>query len=424
VSAGSASSRPAVGVQFHAMWSDYTDAQRTRVLDMLQAAGVKWVRIDYGWASVQPDGPGSWARWYLDRGDTWVNAARARGMKVLMTFWMTPGWANGGKGTAVPPTDPAAYAHAAQGIAEHFRGRVSAWEVWNEPNLDYFWGGSPAQYGATLRAAYPAFKAGDPDAQVVFGAPTNNDLTWIKAAYAGGARDSYDVMATHPYQGPADLAPETPDNGTMYVLSHVAAVHDWMTSVGDGAKPIWFTEFGWSSHDNSPGVENWNRGVSEQQQAEYLVRTIKYVQAAFPYVKNLFWYNERNNASPNAPQYDNYGLLTRDLSPKPVYDALKAFMTSEAVASLPSSTVAPLAATTTTSPPSTTSPPVTTATPPSTTSRPATTTTPPAKTTAPPATTTAPIAGTKPQRQVKKQQVRQVRRTAFEQPDAAAATRR
>jgi hypothetical protein len=146
-------------------------------------------------------------------------------------------------------------------------------------------------------------------------------------------------MATHPYQGIADAPPEKPDDGTKYTLAHVRAVRDLMVKQGDGAKSIWFTEFGWSSHANWSGVQNWNRGVTPQQQGDYLVRTIKYVTANFPYVKNMFWYNERN-LSTGAPQLDNYGLLDRSLSPKPAYLALRAQLTGATSAAFTSSAAA------------------------------------------------------------------------------------
>ncbi len=327
--AGAVEKRPVVGVQFHGTWSDYTDEQRLQTLDKLAAAGVRWIRLDVGWAAFQEQGPGSYSRWYVDLVDRLVDAARARGIRVLATLWMTPSWANGGAGTMVPPDDDDAYARMAAWAAAHFRGRVAAWEVWNEPNLDYFFRGSAERYARLLKLAYPSFKSGDPHALVVLGGPVNNDVAWLDAVYRAGAKGSFDVMATHPYQAPADLPPETPDNGTIWTLSHVAAVHALMGRYGDGDKPIWFTEFGWSSHENWAGVENWNRGVTLEKQADYLVRTIKYVGANFPYVTNIFWYNERNNAGGGA-QYDNYGLLNRDLSPKPAYLALKSYLTGPA----------------------------------------------------------------------------------------------
>src|SRR4051794_12226272 len=182
---------PAVGVQFHGTWSDYTDAQRLQVLDELHAAGVSWVRIDLGWASLQESSSSAYAGWYVALADSVVDAARARGMNVLMTLWATPKWA--GAATSTAP-DPAAYAKAATWVAAHFKGRVAAWEVWNEPNLTDFYSGTPTQYAALLKAAYPAFKAGDPNAPVVLGGPSYNDVDWLSKVYAAGAQGSFDVM--------------------------------------------------------------------------------------------------------------------------------------------------------------------------------------------------------------------------------------
>ena len=314
-----------MGVQFHAMWSDYTDAQRLAVLDKMAAAGVKWVRIDLGWASFQESGPGSYSQWYVDRADFVIDAARARGINVLGTLWYTPDWANGGRGRAVPPNDASQYGSFAGWVAGHFKGRVAAWEIWNEPNLPDFFDGTPAQYVELLKAAYAPIKAADPAAKVVFGGPAHNDTEWLAKAYAAGAKGHFDVMSTHPYQGVADLPPETPDDGTKWMLTHVAEVHELMVRQGDGDKPIWFTEFGWSSHANWDGVANWDRGVTEQQQGDYLVRTLKLAGSDFPYVTNVFWYNDRNRDSGNI-RNDNYGLLYRDLSPKPAYTMLKDFL--------------------------------------------------------------------------------------------------
>ena len=316
---------PAFGVQFHATWSDYSDAQRLEVLDKLADAGVKWVRVDMGWASFQEDSRNSFTQYHVDKADWIVDQARARGIKVLAMLWRTPEWANNGAGTEVPPTDPADYGRIARWAAEHFKGRVSAWEVWNEPNLDYFFDGTPAEYVKLLKASYSQFKAGDPDAKVVLGGPSYNDTDWLEKVYAAGAQGYFDVMSTHPYQGVADAPPEKPDDGTIWTLSHVEAVHDLMVENGDGGKKIWFTEYGWSSHPNQPGYPNWRRGVTEQQQGEFLVRSIKYVRDNFPYVTNMFWYNERNRDTGDE-QLDNYGLMYRNLTPKPAFRAMKDYL--------------------------------------------------------------------------------------------------
>ncbi len=317
---------PAFGSQFHATWSNYTAQDRAAILDKLAAAGVEWVRIDVGWASYEYHGAGQIESWYTNRVDAAVNEARARGLKVLLTPWMTPGWANANAGTSAPPTNPADYARFLTWLADHHKGRVQAYEVWNEPNLNYFWKGTPTQYSSLLKAAYPALKAGDPAAQVVLGGPAYNDAAWIANQYQLGIQGSFDIMATHPYQGFANAAPETPSDGTRGSFTHVTAVRDLMVANGDGAKPIWFTEFGWSDHATPAGTPNWQWGVTPTQQADYLIRSLRWVATNAPYVTQVFWYNERNQTSGDA-HLDNYGLLTADLGEKPVYQALRDYLT-------------------------------------------------------------------------------------------------
>ncbi|MGH9158079.1 MAG: cellulase family glycosylhydrolase [Acidimicrobiales bacterium] len=318
---------PNVGVQFHAMWEDYDVATRTAVFDKLAAAKVGWVRVDLGWSSFEERGRGVLSQWYVDRADAVVDQAAARGIKVLGMLWATPGWANGGGGSAVPPSDPGDYARFARWAAEHFRGRVSAWEVWNEPNDRYFWAADAARYAALVRAAYPSFKAGDPAALVVAGSTVHNDDGWLAAAYDAGMGGFFDVLSTHPYMAPTNAPPDLADDGTIWRMDHVRAVRALMVARGDGAKPIWFTEFGWSSHANLPGMPNWKLGVTESEQADYLVKALAQMAGQYPYVTNAFWYNERSKATGD-PQEDNLGLLRRDLTEKPAYQALRSALSA------------------------------------------------------------------------------------------------
>jgi plastocyanin len=317
---------PTFGVQFHALWWDYTDEQRIALLDKLDAAGIRWVRIDVSWPTVQPS-RGTIADWYVELLDFVVDAARARGIDVLATLYRTPGWANGGSSSNVPPLEEADYAWIANWLASHFRGRIAGWEVYNEPNSDTFFTGTPRRYAAILMAAYPALKSGDPGADVVLGGPANQDPVWLEAVYKAGARDSFDVMAVHAYMSPSDLPPET-NNGTIWTLAATSKTLDLMQRFGDGDKEIWLTEYGWSAHPNRGDELNWHRGVTQEQQADYLVRSLVYLGANRPYVTKVFWYNERNRATGHAHE-DGFGLLNRDLSEKPAFAAAKAFLTGE-----------------------------------------------------------------------------------------------
>jgi polysaccharide biosynthesis protein PslG len=317
---GRGSAGLAVGVQFHGLWSSYTDADRLAALDTLAGAGLTRVRIDASWAMLQPDGPDSYDPGGVERLDKLVAMSAERGMRPLITLWLTPEWAGGDSDGRVLPTDPSDYARAAGWAARRWAGQVD-WEIWNEPNAEEFLAGASAQhYAELLRAAYPAIKAADPSALVVAGSLQYNDTGWLRQIYDAGAGGHFDVLSTHPYQSPADLPPEAADDGSIHRLTHAGAVHQLMTEYGDGSKPVWFTELGWSTAPG--GVDPWTRSVTPEQQADYLVRALDLIERTMPFVPAVFIYRDRDAAEVE-DHVDGFGLLTYDLHPKPALEALR-----------------------------------------------------------------------------------------------------
>lgn len=311
-----------VGVQFHGMWADYTDAERIRVLDRLVAAGVDSVRIDVSWAMLQPDGPDRYDEWGVNFVDRVIGMVTERGLSPLVMLWLTPDWANGGRGERTPPTDAADFGRVAQWAAQRWEGQVAAWEVWNEPNHEvYLRGTDPAEYVRLLQAAYCGFKTSTPVTPVVFAGTSYVDVDWVTRAYDSGAAGWFDVMGTHPYMGVADAPPETPDDGTGRTLAAVRDLHELMAARGDGDKAIWLTELGWSTHENTQDTPGWARGVSPSVQADYLYRALDEVRDRHPYVSRVYWYAERDRSTGDE-HHDSFGLLTEDLQPKPAYWAL------------------------------------------------------------------------------------------------------
>lgn len=320
--------RPGLGVQFHGMWSAYTDSERASVLDIIAAAGIRTVRLDVSWAMLQPSGRQRFDPWGVAFTDRVIGMCRDRGIAVLVTLWLTPPWANRGRGERALPEDPADYARVARWMAGRHAGAVMGWEVWNEPNsTDFLADADPSGYAALLRAAYPAFHAGDPDAAVVFGGVQYNDDAWIDRAYAAGVRGHFDVMATHPYPAVADQSPTANDDATIWAFAHAAAVRRLMVRHGDGDKPLWFTEIGWSTHDNPPGTPHWARGVTEEMQAAHLLATIEVISTGMPYVERMFWYAERDSPAHGSIHNQNFGLLRADHSAKPILTQIQRWHT-------------------------------------------------------------------------------------------------
>ena len=240
----------------------------------------------------------------------------------------TPQWASGASNPNTPPVDAADYADFMRDMAARYNGRVVAWEVWNEPNHPRFWNPAPdpAGYARLLTAAYPAVKAGDPAAKVLFGGIAHNDYEYLEDVYAAdpGIGDSFDVMATHPYtaggQSPADVDRDEAGRMTTTSFRAFGEVRDVMRDHGD-LQPIWLTEFGWSTNSN---VQHPLGGVTEAQQADYLAQAFELLEAT-PYVEVAIVYNFRNNYwADDADNWeDQLGLLRTDFSPKPAYAVFK-----------------------------------------------------------------------------------------------------
>jgi hypothetical protein len=296
-----------------------SNADQDRTAAALKDAGSRWVRLNVEWGSTETSN-NSYDSWMLNHYDRAVDSARSAGQKVLMLVSQSPRWASGSSNKQAPPQNPADYADFVRFLAARWAGKVEAWEVWNEPNIDRFWptGANPAEYTELLKAAYPAIKAGDPNAKVVFAGPSTNDYKFIEGAYAAGAKGYFDVMSTHPY---SCKSPEAvwESNGRISQFAYLGyrEIRKSMLARGDD-KPIWFTEFGWSTSTQECGV-------SEATQADYLTKAFK-LAAQDSYVQVAFWYNFRNNYwMHDADDIESrYGLLRSDFSRKPSYDAFKA----------------------------------------------------------------------------------------------------
>jgi Cellulase (glycosyl hydrolase family 5) len=291
--------------------------------EAISDVGARWVRIEFRWNEAEPSSKGSYDPNIIARYDRAIDTARAAGAKVLVFVNGSPRWASGSRIPMMKPQNPADYADFMRYVATRYAGRVSAWEVWNEENTSRFWpsGPSPAAYVPLLKAAYPAVKAGDPSALVVFGGVSQNDYSYIEGAYAAGAKGYFDVMAVHPYPGPnapEDVWYSNGRIGTM-AFSGFKEVRSSMLARGDD-KPIWLTEFGWSTTT----TESW--GVTQSQQADYLTRAYRLLEN-YPYVAIAYWYNLRNNFwDQDADTWETQcGLMRTDFTHKPSYAAFRSY---------------------------------------------------------------------------------------------------
>jgi len=175
------------------------------------------------------------------------------------------------------------FAGAASFIAEHFQGRISYWEVWNEENYDPVDNGQPDMprvdplyYAPLLETAYGAIRNANPAAQVLFGglgSAWDNSLDYLEAVYnEWNSSGPFDHFAIHPYfddthgLDPAIYMHADPGYDTI-----LDKFMETMHGRGDGSKKTWVTEVGWTSSDGDPNAACLAPvDVTAEQQKAYL----------------------------------------------------------------------------------------------------------------------------------------------------------
>ena len=166
------------------------------MLQEVNALGAQQIVQVFSWSDIQP----SRERWDWEYTDWLVRAAEYYNLAVVARLDKPPPWAvDDATALSAPPRQLSDYTTFVQRVAERYRGRVTAYIVWNEPNLAVEWGNRPpvaAQYAELLRAAAGAIRAADPHARVRAAAlaPTNenstraqDDRVYLEALYAAGA---------------------------------------------------------------------------------------------------------------------------------------------------------------------------------------------------------------------------------------------
>jgi xylan 1,4-beta-xylosidase len=233
---------------------------------------------------------------------------------MLHAFWYHP--------NVSPPSDYAKWDAMIRAFATHLIARygieeVSSWkfEVWNEPNLD-FWGGDPKQssyftlYDHTARA----LKSVSPRIQV--GGPSTAQAAWVTPFLAHIKADNVpiDFVSTHVYAndkaedvfGTHEVIPRD----TM-VYRSVKKVHDQISASPFPNLPLIFSEYN-ASYANEPNV------TDSTYMGPWLANNIRLCDGlteSMDYWSFSDVFEEQGVV--RSPFYGGFGLIAADNIPKP-----------------------------------------------------------------------------------------------------------
>lgn len=310
------------GVTMHPLQHDYAGYPPAQTLARAKRLGVSVVRIDIDWNWLEWKRPGT-ATWYspeVHRLDAFLNEAHKEHIQVLATVVDSPCWASMPANRRCradlasyrgihTPLHPLGFAAFLKRLVAHVGTKIGYYEIWNEPNAPRFWSHpDPVRYVRLLRAAYRAVKQADPQAQVLGGATSGADVSFVDRMYAAGAKGWFDALSIHPYSGK-----RTPEACTVPQHSFgcgVEAVHAAMLRHGD-IRPLWLTEFG---TEVSPTI-------SDRVQAAYVTHALALIRT-WSFVRGAIWYELHDD--PTGHDGEHYGLLRANLSPRPAAHAFTA----------------------------------------------------------------------------------------------------
>ena len=284
---------------------------------LMEQAGIKWLRMPIRWCAIEhPKGNFHWKHRY----DKIIKEARTHNIEILGLLGDTPAWAAAAPPNVTvwweklryPPRNISDWTDFITKIVNRYKDKIKYWEIWNEQNSSFFFGGTVKDYVEMLKSAYLAAKKVDPDCQIVLGGLVSQMgegikqkgkweitgvATFLRELHNLGGEKYFDIMNIHLYGGSA----------TNFILKKLESLRKLMKAYSIDKK-VWVTEIGWSTTD-----------VNEKRQAENLVKS--YVLClSTGIVDKVFWFNLR--CGPDAEKgISNFGIINHDYSPRLAYVA-------------------------------------------------------------------------------------------------------
>ncbi len=193
-----------LGIGFEKLDRDAFNPEKA--YDKISKIGVKWVRIQSGWQKTEKEKGAYDFEWL----DSIVDNIIARDM----TPWMCVCYGNkiyGGMAeeffgaVGCPPIHTeeqrAAWHNYCKTLADHFKGRVNHFEVWNEPDGVHCWkhGVCAEEVGEFNIATAKALKEGNPDCYMIGGAISSICMPFERDLFNTGMTDFVDAISFHAY---------------------------------------------------------------------------------------------------------------------------------------------------------------------------------------------------------------------------------
>lgn len=295
---------------------------------------MKWIRIQSGWARTETR-KGVYDFAWLDsivdhlirRGlRPWICLCYGNGLydeRAAQTFGAV-GW---------PPIydeeSRAAWGAYVRALVSRYKGRVSDYEVWNEPDGKWCWKAGPSgtEYGDLLAMTARAVRSADPGARVIGGSVCMRKLSFIDDALRACGKDLPDAITFHEY-----TADETQVFERVRSLKALLRRYDPKITVIQG-------ESGSQSRRDGEGALNGGAWTPRRQARQLLRHTVADLLCGVEFtsyfsaldmleglngkVGDKASYQDYGYFGVLGAEFDENGVATGEYQPKPSYYAMQ-----------------------------------------------------------------------------------------------------
>lgn len=280
-------------------------------------AGARSNRYQLNWWDVQPT-PGEFDWSQSDRA---ISAMRTAGLDVTLLLHAPPAWARAPGSTWVPAhldtawDDPQnAWGAFVFETVNRYRGKVRYYEIFNEPDLEQYWDGTPEQYARTLAVAYRAARAADPDARIILAGMAH----WSNPRFAEEVLQALrNLPEAESYNYFFDVAAWHWYSSSYQLYDRVMWARRLLNRYGMSGKPIWINETNLPIWGDGAGPQQPARGFgTPEEQAAFIAQAFTNAFAAG--AKRVFIFR-----LDDGDMEETFGLMHDDGTPRPGYSAYR-----------------------------------------------------------------------------------------------------
>lgn len=315
------------GTVAHLKHMNSTD--REQMLNLIQRAGMGWIREGFLWHEMEP----VQGQWNTAGYDDLVERSLRHGIAVLPVLCFGTPWAAidqslpSDKARLLKPrAEP--WQNYVRKMVERYGDRLNAWEIWNEPNLKSFWLPEPnaEAFADTMRQATEVIRQIAPQDTILTAgfsptrsfmpdAPSMDEALFVRELVAAEPVP-FDAIGYHPYT--VFHHNVSNERTEMLFLNNLDVAVEGLQGTVDtpDAYPLWLTEM---------GISTIPRIIDPYTAAGYSALTLT-LALSRDNVEKIILYNFRDVGNDWTEKEHMFGLLHHDYTPKPGYFAVRNFI--------------------------------------------------------------------------------------------------